>query len=58
MVTALKLPSLPFPLEPAGSPPPGCHVRHGALILSAAAGTFFPMATEPTSLAKTLRPPG
>ena len=38
-VTALKLPSLPFPLEPAGSPPPGCHVRHGALILSAAAGT-------------------
>jgi uncharacterized protein len=38
-VAALKLPSLPFPLEPAGSPPLGCHVRHGALILSAAAGT-------------------
>ena len=38
-VAALKLPSLPFPLEPAGSPPPGCHVRRGALILSAAAGT-------------------
>lgn len=38
-MAALKLPSLPFPLEPAGSPPPGCHVRHGALILSAAAGT-------------------
>ncbi len=38
-VAALKLPSLPFPLEPAGSPPLVCHVRHGALILSAAAGT-------------------
>ena len=38
-VVALKLPSLPFPLEPAGSPPPGCHVRQGTLILSAAAGT-------------------
>ena len=39
LVTALKLPSLPFPLEPAGSPPPGCRVRHGVLILRAAAGT-------------------
>jgi regulation of enolase protein 1 (concanavalin A-like superfamily) len=38
-VTALKLPSLPFPLEPAGSPPPGCRVRHGVLTLTAAAGT-------------------
>ena len=38
-VATLKLPSLPFPLEPAGSPPPGCRVRYGALILSAAAGT-------------------
>ena len=38
-VAALKLPTLPFPLEPAGRPPPGCRVRHGALILSAAAGT-------------------
>src|SRR6202035_2859266 len=38
-VAALKLPSLPFPLEPAGNPPPGCHVRRGALILSAAGGT-------------------
>ena len=38
-VAALKLPGLPFPLEPAGSPPPGCRVLHGALILSAAAGT-------------------
>jgi len=38
-VAALKLPGLPFPLEPAGSPPPGCRIRHGVLILSAAAGT-------------------
>jgi uncharacterized protein len=38
-VTALKLPGLPFPLEPAGSPPPRCRVRHGALILTAAPGT-------------------
>jgi regulation of enolase protein 1 (concanavalin A-like superfamily) len=38
-VAALKLPSLPFPLEPAGSPPPGCHVRNGVLILHAAART-------------------
>ena len=38
-VAALKLPGLPFPLEPAGSPPPGCRVRHGVLILRAAAGT-------------------
>jgi uncharacterized protein len=38
-VAALKLPSLPFPLEPTGSPPPGCHVRNGVLILRAAART-------------------
>ena len=38
-MTALKLPGLPFPLEPAGSPPPGCRVRNGVLILRAAAGT-------------------
>ena len=38
-VTALKLPGLPFALEPAGSPPPGCRVRHGVLTLTAAAGT-------------------
>jgi len=38
-VTALKLPGLPFPLEPAGSPAPGCRVLRGALILRAAAGT-------------------
>jgi uncharacterized protein len=38
-VTALKLPGLPFALEPAGRPPPGCRVRHGVLTLTAAAGT-------------------
>ena len=38
-VTALKLPSLPFALEPAGSPPPGCRVRNGVLTLTAAART-------------------
>jgi hypothetical protein len=38
-MVALKLPSLPFPLEPAGRPPPGCHVRNGALILTAMGGT-------------------
>lgn len=38
-VTALKLPGLPFPLEPAGHPAAGCRILHGTLILSAAAGT-------------------
>jgi uncharacterized protein len=38
-VTALKLPSLPFALEPVGNPPPGCRVRSGVLTLTAAAGT-------------------
>ena len=38
-MTALKLPSLPFPLEPAGHPAPGCRILNGALILSAGAGT-------------------
>ena len=38
-MTALKLPGLPFALEPAGSPPPGCRIRHGVLTLTAAAGT-------------------
>jgi uncharacterized protein len=38
-VVALRLPGLPFPLEPAGSPPTGCRVRHGVLTLTAAAGT-------------------
>jgi uncharacterized protein len=38
-VAALKLPNLPFPLEPAGTPPPRCRILHGALILAAAAGT-------------------
>ena len=38
-MTALKLPSLPFALEPAGNPPPGCRVRSGVLTLTAAAHT-------------------
>jgi regulation of enolase protein 1 (concanavalin A-like superfamily) len=38
-MAALKLPSLPFPLEPAGTPPAGCRVVHGVLTLTAAAGT-------------------
>jgi uncharacterized protein len=38
-VTALKLPSLPFPLEPAGSPALHCRILSGALIMRAAAGT-------------------
>jgi regulation of enolase protein 1 (concanavalin A-like superfamily) len=39
-VTALKLPSLPFALEPEGSPPPGCRVTNGeTLTLTAAART-------------------
>jgi uncharacterized protein len=38
-VTALKLPGLPFALEPAGGPPPGCRIRNGVLTLTAAAGT-------------------
>lgn len=38
-MTALKLPGLPFPLEPTGSPPPGCRIQHGTLTLTAAART-------------------
>ena len=39
-MTALKLPSLPFALEPEGSPPPGCRVTNGeTLTLTAAART-------------------
>jgi uncharacterized protein len=39
-VTALKLPRLPFALEPEGSPPPGCRVTNGeTLTLTAAART-------------------
>jgi uncharacterized protein len=38
-MTALKLPGLPFGLEPAGSPPPGCRVRSGVLTLTAGANT-------------------
>ena len=35
----MKLPSLPFPLEPGGNPPASCRVVHGVLTLTAAAGT-------------------
>jgi regulation of enolase protein 1 (concanavalin A-like superfamily) len=48
-VAALKLPSLPFPLEPAGDPPSGCRVLHGALTLTAAGRTDMfidPAATD------------
>ncbi len=38
-VAALKLPSLPFPLEPEGSPPARCRVQHGVLSLTALADT-------------------
>jgi uncharacterized protein len=38
-VAALNLPGLPFPLEPAGTPPMVCRVRSGALVLTGAAGT-------------------
>lgn len=39
-MTALKLPGLPFALEPEGSPPPGCRVTNGdTLTLTAAART-------------------
>ena len=38
-MAALKLPSLPFPLEPAGDPPAGCRVVQGVLTLTAEAGT-------------------
>ena len=49
-MTALKLPSLPFALEPADSPPAGCRVRSGVLTLTAAAGTDLfvdPAGTDP-----------
>jgi hypothetical protein len=49
-VTALKLPSLPFALEPTGSPPPSARVRHGVLTLTAAASTDLfvdPAGTDP-----------
>ena len=37
-MTALKLPNLPFALEPAGSPPPGCRVTNGDTLTLTAAG--------------------
>jgi len=48
-VTALQLPGLPFPLEPAGRPPPRCRVVHGVLTLEASASTDMfidPAATD------------
>jgi uncharacterized protein len=39
-MTALKLPGLPFALQPEGSPPPGCRITNGeTLTLTAAART-------------------
>jgi uncharacterized protein len=38
-VTALRVPGLPFGLEPAGAPPCGSEVRDGALVLTGQAGT-------------------
>jgi regulation of enolase protein 1 (concanavalin A-like superfamily) len=52
-VAALKLPGLPFPLEPDGSPPAGCRVQRGALTLTGAAGTDLfvdPAGPEPARL--------
>jgi regulation of enolase protein 1 (concanavalin A-like superfamily) len=52
-MTALKLPGLPFALEPAGSPPAGCRVLHGVLTLTGAAGTDLfvdPAQPEPARL--------
>ncbi len=47
------MPGLPFPLEPAGSPPAGCRVLRGVLTLTAAAGTDLfvdPADPEPARL--------
>ena len=52
-MAALKLPGLPFPLEPAGSPSAGCRVQHGVLTLTAAANTDLfidPAGTDPEHL--------
>lgn len=37
-MTALKLPGLPFALEPEGSPPPGCRITNGETLTLTAAG--------------------
>ena len=37
-MTALKLPGLPFALEPEGNPPPGCRVTNGETLTLTAAG--------------------
>jgi uncharacterized protein len=52
-VAALKLPSLPFPLEPVGSPPLGCRVQHGVPTLTAEANTDLfvdPAGAEPANI--------
>ena len=52
-MAALKLPSLPFPLEPAGSPPLGCRVQHGVPTLTAEANTDLfvdPAGAEPGNI--------
>jgi len=52
-VAALKLPSLPFTLEPAGSPPLGCRVQHGVPTLTAEANTDLfvdPAGAEPANI--------
>ena len=52
-MAALKLPSLPFPLEPAGSPPLGCRVQHGVPTLTAEANTDLfvdPAGAEPANI--------
>jgi uncharacterized protein len=38
-VAALNLPGLPFALSPEGTPPAGCRILNGDLILTGAAGT-------------------
>jgi uncharacterized protein len=38
-VAALNLPGLPFALSPEGTPPAGCRILRGDLILTGAAGT-------------------
>ena len=52
-MAALKLPSLPFPLEPVGSPPLGCRVQHGVPTLTAEANTDLfidPAGAEPANI--------
>ncbi|HLJ99439.1 MAG TPA: DUF1349 domain-containing protein [Streptosporangiaceae bacterium] len=48
-MTAVKLPGLPFALEPEGAPPPKCLIRGGSLVLTSAAATD--MFIDPAGLA-------